>query len=90
MMIILKLQILHVLIKMIRHVLIKLIILKCKIYENTNDDDKYKKKNLQHQDGTESFINKTKEEKALTKRLMSMNFKQNFIQCVIDILTSCE
>ena len=56
---------------------------------NTNDYDEYKEDNLQHQDGNESVINKTKEEEALIKRLMSMNFKQNVIQYVIDIVTSC-
>ena len=43
---------------------------------NTNDDDEYREKNLQHQDGNEKFINKTKEELALIKRLMSMDFKK--------------
>ena len=32
-----------------------------KSMKNTNDDDRYKKDNLQHQDGNETFINKTKE-----------------------------
>ena len=50
-----------------------------KSMKNTNDDDKYKEDNLQHQDGNESVINKTKEDEALIKRLMSMNFKQNVI-----------
>ena len=53
------------------------------------DDDNYKDDNLQHRDVNESFINKTKEEESLIKRLMSMNFKQNVIQYVIDIVTSC-
>ena len=57
--------------------------------KNTNDDDKYKEENSQHQDGNRSVINKTKKEDALIKWLMSMNFKQNVIQYVIDIVTSC-
>ena len=57
--------------------------------KNTNDDDNYKDDNLQHRDVNESIINKTKEEEALIKRLMSMNFKQNVIQYVVDIVTSC-
>ena len=56
--------------------------------KNTNDDDKYKEYNLQHQHGNETVINKTKEEAALIKRLISMNSKQSFIQYVIDIDTS--
>ena len=32
-----------------------------KSMNNTNDDDKYKEDNSQHQDGNESFIIKTKE-----------------------------
>ena len=31
---------------------------------------------MKHQDGNESDINKTKEEEAFIKRLMSMNFKK--------------
>ena len=57
--------------------------------KKTNDDDKYKVDNSQHQDGNESFINKTKDDKALIKPLISMNFKQNVIKYVIDIVTSC-
>ena len=30
--------------------------------KNTNNDDEYKEDNSQHQDGIETFINKTKEE----------------------------
>ena len=55
---------------------------------NTDDDDKYRGENLQHQDGNVSVTNKTKEEEALIKRLISMSFKQNAIQYVIDIVTS--
>ena len=45
---------------------------------------------MQHQDGDESVIEKNKEEEeALIKRLMSMNFKQNDVQYVIDIVTLC-
>ena len=43
---------------------------------NKNSYDKYKEKNLQHQHGNESVINKTKEEEALIKPLMSTNFQQ--------------
>ena len=32
-----------------------------KSMKNTNDDEKYKEENSQHQDGNESVINKTKE-----------------------------
>ena len=54
-----------------------------------NYDDKHKENNLQHQDGNESVINRTKEEGALIKWLLYMTFKQNFIQYVIDIVTLC-
>ena len=56
--------------------------------KNTNDDDKYKEQNSQHLDGNETVATRTKEEKSLIKRLMSMNFKHNFIQNVIIIVTS--
>ena len=58
--------------------------------KKTNDDDEYKDESSKHQHGNESVINKTKEEQVFLKRLMSMNFKQNVIQYVIDIVTSCE
>ena len=57
--------------------------------KNTNEYDKHIEDNSQPQDGNESVINKTKEEEVLIKRLMSMNFTQNIIQYVIDIVTSC-
>ena len=60
-----------------------------KSMKNKNYDDKYKENNSQHQYGNASVFNKTKEEEALIKRLMYMNFKQNVIQSVIDIVTSC-
>ena len=61
-----------------------------KVKENTNDDDKYKERNLQHQDVNETVINKTKEEEALIKRLIYMNFKQNFIHfCAEYNVTKC-
>ena len=41
--------------------------------KNTNDDYGYKEENLQHKDGNESVINKTKEEEALIKQWMLMN-----------------
>ena len=44
---------------------------------------------MQHQDGSEIFINKTKEYKALIKRLVSKHFNKNGIQYVIDIVTLC-
>ena len=56
--------------------------------KDTNDDDKYKEENSQRQQCNESFVNKTKEDEALIKQLMSMNFKKNVIQYVIDIVTS--
>ena len=62
---------------------------KCEGHEKTNDDDEYKNENSQHQDGNESVINTTKEEEALIKRLITMNFKHHVIQYVIDIVTSC-
>ena len=43
--------------------------------KNTNYDDEYKEENYKHQDGNESVINKTKEDKVSIKRLMSMNLK---------------
>ena len=69
--------------------------------KNTNDNDTYKEDTSQHQDGNESvdnpetsdtsrneiIINTTKEEEALIKRLMSMNFKHHVIQYVIYIVT---
>ena len=60
-----------------------------KVTKKTNDDEKYKDDNSQHQDGNESVINPTKEEEAFIKRLMSINFKRHLIQYVIDIVTSC-
>ena len=52
MMIILKLQTIHALIKMIRHVLIDInSVENVKSMNDTNDDDEYKDDNLQHQDG---------------------------------------
>ena len=57
--------------------------------KNKNDDDEYKEENSQHQHGNETVINKTEEEEASIKRLMSTNFKQNFIQYVINIVTYC-
>ena len=71
--------------------------------KDTNDDDEYKEDTQQHQDGNESFdnpetldtsrnesvVNTTKEEEALIKQLMSLNFKHYLIQYVIDIFTSC-
>ena len=60
-----------------------------KAMKKTNDDEKYKEDNSQHQHGNESVINTTKEEEAWIKRLMSMNFKQNIIQYVIYIVTLC-
>ena len=57
--------------------------------KNTNDDDEYKKDNSEHQHINESVTNKTEEKEALSKRLMSIKFRQNFIQYEIDIVTSC-
>ena len=70
---------------------------------NNNDEDKYKEDTSQHQDGNdivnnpetidtsfnESVINGTKEEEALIKRFVSMNFKHHVIQYVIYIVTLC-
>ena len=56
--------------------------------KKTNDDDKYKEDTSQHQDSNEIVINTTKEEDALIKRFMSMNFKHHVIQYVMDIVTS--
>ena len=56
---------------------------------NKNSDDKYKEENLQHQHDNESVINKTKEEEASIKLLMSMNFQQKVINYVIGTVTSC-
>ena len=61
--------------------------------KNTNDDDEYKQDNLKNQDGNESVdnpetsdtsrnesvINTTKEEQALIKRLMYMDYKHHVI-----------
>ena len=55
--------------------------------KNTNYDEEYNEDNSQHLYGNETVINKTKEEEELIKRLMYMNFKQNFIQYVIVIVT---
>ena len=43
---------------------------------NKKSDEKYKEENLQRQHSNEIVINKTREEEALIKRLMSMNFQQ--------------
>ena len=78
-------------------------IAKVKDTKNTYYNDKYKEDNYKLQDSNErvdnpetydtlryeSVINKTKEEEALIKRLMNMNFKQHLIQSVIDIVTLC-
>ena len=85
------------------HILQDDYIAKVKGTKNTNDDDKYKEDTSKHQDGNEivdnpetsdtsrneSVINITKEEAALIKRLMTMNFKHHVIQYVIDMVTSC-
>ena len=69
--------------------------------KNTNDYDENKDETSQRQDSNEivdnpetidtsrneSVINTTKEEEALIKRLMSMNFKHHVIQYVIYIVT---
>ena len=69
--------------------------------KNTNNDDGYKEDTSQYQDGNESVhnietintsrnesvINTTKEDEALIKRLMTINFRHHFIQNVIDIVT---
>ena len=55
--------------------------------KNKNDNEEYKEENLQHQNGNGRVINKTKEEEAFIKRLMSMNFQQKFIQYVIGTVT---
>ena len=58
-----------------------------KSMKNKNDNEEYKEENLQHQNGNGRVINKTKEEEAFIKRLMSMNFQQKFIQYVIGTVT---
>ena len=55
----------------------------------TNDYDKYKEDNSQHQDSNKSVINTTKEEQALIKGFMSMDFKHHIILYVKDIVTFC-
>ena len=60
-----------------------------KSMNNKNSDDEYKEENSQHQHGNESVINKTKQEEAFIKRLMSMNFQQKVIHYVIGTVTSC-
>ena len=86
MMIILKLQILHVLIKMIRQVLIEMILWKnMKFMKKKNYYNKYKEDNQKHHHGNETVINKSKELKALIKWLMSVNFKKKL--SVIRIVT---
>ena len=57
--------------------------------KNKNYDDEYKEDNSQHQHGNENIFNKTKEEEALIRRLMSMNIQQKVIQYVIGTVTSC-
>ena len=56
---------------------------------NTNYYDKYKEDISQHQDSNKIVINKTKEYESFIKQLTSMNFKQNVIKYVIDIVISC-
>ena len=72
--------------------------------KNTNNDDEYKEDTSKHQDGNErvdnpetldtlrneSVINTTKEEEALIKWLMTMDFKLHVTQYVIDIVTLCD
>ena len=55
-MIILRLHILHALIKMIRHVLIEMILNKMRKPRKTNNDDEYKEDNYQHQHGNERVL----------------------------------
>ena len=71
--------------------------------KNTNYDDNYKEDTSKHQDSNEcvdnpepldtlrdeSVIKTTKEEEALIKWLMNMNFKLHVIQYVIGIVTLC-
>ena len=52
-------------------------------------DDEYKEDNWQHQHGNEIVIKTTKEEEALIKRLMSINFKEHTILYVINVVTLC-
>ena len=68
--------------------------------KNTNDDDEYKEDTSNHQDVNErvddpetsdslrddSVIKINKEEEALIKWLMTLNFKLHLIQYVIDII----
>ena len=42
---------------------------------NKNSDDKYKEEKSEHQHANEIFINKTIEDTALIKRLISMNLQ---------------
>ena len=98
-MIILKLQILHYLKNMICHILVQMVLLKKYDKTITCNDDEYREASSKIQDGNESadnyetsdtfyddsIINKTKEEEAFIKRLMTMNFKYHVIQYVIDI-----
>ena len=60
-----------------------------KATNNKNIDEEYKYDNLQHQQSNETVINKTKEEEALIKRLISMNTQRKFIHYVIGTITSC-
>ena len=55
---------------------------------NKNIDGKYKEDNLQHHDSNESVINKTKEEEAFIKQLMSMNFSREVIHYLIGTIIS--
>ena len=69
----------------------------------TNNDDEYKEENSKLQDINEivdnsktldtlrddSTIKTTKEEEALIKLLMTLNFKYHVIQFVIDIVSLC-
>ena len=78
-------------------------IAKAKDTKNCNDDDEYKEDTSKYQDGNkhvdnpetsdtlrgDSVIKIAKEQKALIKRLMTMNFKHNVIQSGIDIVTLC-
>ena len=74
-----------------------------KTQKNTNDDDEYKEDNSKLQDGNEPVdipetsdtlhdyivIKTIKEEEALIKRLMTMNFKYHDIPSVVNVVAFC-
>ena len=61
-----------------------------KVINNKDIDNEYKYENLEDHNSNESVINKTKEEEAFIKMLMSMNFPLKVVNSVIGNISSCK